>query len=92
MDPLKVFDIGRGRFVVDVRLWGKGKRSGDEVDQRFAFLYTLRRHRSEDRPMPALSHGPGRNGFRDRIESGCAHRLIGRGRARRAGVLRVKSR
>jgi ketosteroid isomerase-like protein len=42
MDPLEVFDIGRGRFVVDVRLWGKGKRSGAEVDQRFAFLYTLR--------------------------------------------------
>jgi len=42
MDPLEVFDIGRGRFVVDVRLWGKGKRSGAEVDQRFAYLYTLR--------------------------------------------------
>jgi ketosteroid isomerase-like protein len=42
MDPLEVFDIGRGRYVVDVRLWGRGKRSGAEVDQRFAFLYTLR--------------------------------------------------
>jgi len=42
MDPLEVFDVGRGRFVVDVRLWGKGKRSGAEVDQRFAYLYTLR--------------------------------------------------
>lgn len=42
MDPLEVFDIGHGRFVVDVRLWGKGKRSGAEVDQRFANLYTLR--------------------------------------------------
>jgi ketosteroid isomerase-like protein len=42
MDPLEVFDMGRRRFVVDVRLWGKGKRSGAEVDQRFAFLYTLR--------------------------------------------------
>ena len=42
MDPLEVFDIGGGRFVVDVRLWGKGKRSGAEVDQRFAYLYTLR--------------------------------------------------
>jgi hypothetical protein len=42
MDPLEVFDIGRGRYVVDVRLWGKGKRSGAEVDQRFANLYTLR--------------------------------------------------
>jgi ketosteroid isomerase-like protein len=42
MDPLEVFDMGGWRFVVDVRLWGKGKRSGVEVDQRFAFLYTLR--------------------------------------------------
>jgi ketosteroid isomerase-like protein len=42
MDPLEVFDVGGGRFVVDVRLWGKGKRSGAEVDQRFAYLYTLR--------------------------------------------------
>ena len=41
-DPLEVFDIGDGRFVVDVRLWGKGKRSGVEVDQRMAYLYTLR--------------------------------------------------
>ena len=42
VDPLEVFDVGEGRFVVDVRLWGKGKRSGAEVDQRFAYLYTLR--------------------------------------------------
>jgi ketosteroid isomerase-like protein len=42
MDPLEVFDVGEGRFVVDVRLWGKGRRSGAEVDQRFAYLYTLR--------------------------------------------------
>jgi ketosteroid isomerase-like protein len=42
MDPLEVFDLGQRRFVVDVRLWGKGKRSGAEVDQRFAYLYTLR--------------------------------------------------
>ncbi len=42
MDALEVFDAGRGRFVVDVRLWGKGRRSGAEVDQRFACLYTLR--------------------------------------------------
>ena len=42
MESLEVFDAGRGRFAVDVRLWGKGKRSGAEVDQRFAFLYTLR--------------------------------------------------
>lgn len=42
LDPLQAFDVGDGRYVVDVRLWGKGKRSGVEVDQRFAFLYTLR--------------------------------------------------
>jgi ketosteroid isomerase-like protein len=41
-DPLEAFDVGDGRFVVDVRLWGKGKRSGAEVDQRFAYLYTIR--------------------------------------------------
>ena len=44
LDPLEVFDVGGGRFVVDVRWWGKGKRSGAEVDQRFAYLYTLREH------------------------------------------------
>jgi ketosteroid isomerase-like protein len=42
LDPLEVLDLDHGRFVVDVRLWGKGKRSGAEVDQRFAYLYTLR--------------------------------------------------
>jgi ketosteroid isomerase-like protein len=42
MDPLEIFDLGGGRIVVDLRLWGKGKRSGVEVDQRFAWLYTLR--------------------------------------------------
>jgi ketosteroid isomerase-like protein len=42
IDPLEGFDVGDGRYVVGVRLWGKGQRSGAEVDQRFAFLYTLR--------------------------------------------------
>jgi ketosteroid isomerase-like protein len=42
MDPLEVFDLGDRRYVVEVRLWGKGRRSGVEVDQRFANLYTLR--------------------------------------------------
>lgn len=42
MDSLQVLDAGRRRFVVDVRLWGKGKLSGAEVEQHFAFLYTLR--------------------------------------------------
>jgi ketosteroid isomerase-like protein len=42
LDPIEVLDAGNGRFVVDLRLSGKGTRSGAEVDQRFAFLYTLR--------------------------------------------------
>ena len=42
MDPVEVVDLGEGRFVVEVRMWGKGRRSGVEVDQRFAFLYTAR--------------------------------------------------
>jgi ketosteroid isomerase-like protein len=42
IDPLEVLVVGGGRFVVEVRIWGKGKRSGAEVDQRFAFVYTLR--------------------------------------------------
>ena len=42
MESLGVFGVGEGRFVVDVRWWGKGRRSGVEVDQRFAFLYTIR--------------------------------------------------
>jgi ketosteroid isomerase-like protein len=42
MDPLEAFDLGEGRFVVDLRMWGKGQRSGVEVDQRLAMLYTFR--------------------------------------------------
>lgn len=42
VEPLEAFDIGDGRYVVDLRLWGKGQRSGVEVDQRFAMLYTFR--------------------------------------------------
>jgi ketosteroid isomerase-like protein len=41
MDPLDVIDVGEGRYVVPVRSWGKALRSGIEVDQRVAFLYTL---------------------------------------------------
>jgi hypothetical protein len=42
IDPLEVLEVGGGRFVVEVRMWGKGKRSGAEVDQRLAFVYMLR--------------------------------------------------
>jgi ketosteroid isomerase-like protein len=42
MDPREVLDLGEGSYVADLRLWGKGKRSGAEVDQRFAMLYSVR--------------------------------------------------
>lgn len=42
LDTLDVLDVGDGRAVADVRFWGRGKRSGVEVDQRLAFLYTLK--------------------------------------------------
>jgi ketosteroid isomerase-like protein len=42
VDPLELTELDDGRWVLDVRLWGKGTRSGVEVDQRFAFLYDLR--------------------------------------------------
>jgi ketosteroid isomerase-like protein len=42
MEALDVVELGDGRFVVNVRFWGKGRRSGAEVDQRFASIYTLR--------------------------------------------------
>ena len=42
MDPVEVFDVGGGRFVVETRLSGRGKRSGAEVDRRYVFLYTVR--------------------------------------------------
>jgi ketosteroid isomerase-like protein len=42
LDPLDLLDLGDRCYVLDLRLWGKGTRSGVEVDQRFAFLYDLR--------------------------------------------------
>ena len=40
--PLEVLDLGEGRYVLDLRLWGKGTLSGIGIDQRFAFLYDFR--------------------------------------------------
>jgi ketosteroid isomerase-like protein len=40
-DPLELLEAGDRQLVLGVRLWGKGTRSGVEIDQRFAFLYTL---------------------------------------------------
>jgi ketosteroid isomerase-like protein len=42
LDPVELLDVGDGRYVVDLRLWGKGRRSGVEVEQRFAMRYALR--------------------------------------------------
>jgi ketosteroid isomerase-like protein len=42
LDPIEVFEVGDGLYAVDLRLCGKGKRSGAEVDQRFAMLYDVR--------------------------------------------------
>jgi ketosteroid isomerase-like protein len=42
LDPGELLDVGDNRYVLDVRLWGKGRSSGAAVDQRFAFLYTVR--------------------------------------------------
>ena len=42
LDPEEVLDVGDGRYVVGLRLWGRGQRSGAEVAQRFAFLYDVR--------------------------------------------------
>ncbi len=42
IDPVEVLDLGDGRYVVDMRLKVKGNRSGAEVEQRLACLYTFR--------------------------------------------------
>jgi ketosteroid isomerase-like protein len=42
LDPIEVLDLGRGRYVAELRLWGKGQRSGAEVEQRLAMLYEFR--------------------------------------------------
>ena len=42
LEPVELLDVANGRVVVDLRVWGKGRRSGVEVDQRFAMLYAVR--------------------------------------------------
>jgi hypothetical protein len=41
LDPLEFFEVNERCFVLDLRLWGKGTRSGIEIDQRFAMVYTV---------------------------------------------------
>lgn len=42
LDPVEILDAGNGHYVADLRLWGKGRASGAEVEERYALLYTLR--------------------------------------------------
>jgi ketosteroid isomerase-like protein len=42
MDPVEVLSLGSNRFVAQMRLWGKGRRSGVEVDHRYGYLLTFR--------------------------------------------------
>ncbi|MDQ6796220.1 MAG: nuclear transport factor 2 family protein [Chloroflexota bacterium] len=38
MDPVEVFSLGSRRYAVDMRLWGKGRQSGVEVDHRYGYV------------------------------------------------------
>jgi ketosteroid isomerase-like protein len=40
-DPIEAWALGDERYVVELRMSGKGSRSGAEVDQRFAMLYVF---------------------------------------------------
>ncbi|MEA2391553.1 MAG: SnoaL-like domain [Solirubrobacteraceae bacterium] len=51
LDPVQVLDVGDGRYVAELRLWGKGKGSGAEVEQRLAMLYAFR---AEDRKATSI--------------------------------------
>jgi ketosteroid isomerase-like protein len=42
MEPLDIATFNGGRHVVEVRMTGKGRSSGIEIDQRMGLLYTLR--------------------------------------------------
>jgi ketosteroid isomerase-like protein len=42
MDPVEVLSLGSGRYVAEMRLWGKGRRSGVEVDHHYGYLLTFR--------------------------------------------------
>jgi ketosteroid isomerase-like protein len=42
MDPVEALDVGGERYVVVMRFGQRGKRSGADVEQRVALIYTLR--------------------------------------------------
>ena len=58
MEPLNVADVGAGRYVVEVRLTGKGRSSGIEVDQQMGFLYALR---EQDRKVTRVQMFPSKD-------------------------------
>jgi ketosteroid isomerase-like protein len=41
-DPLKAYDVGGNRLVVEQRMWATGTQSKIQVDQRLAMLYAIR--------------------------------------------------
>src|SRR5436190_23817856 len=55
LDPVEVLDVGGGRYVADLRLWGKGKRSGVEVEQRFRLPLQRPPGGREGHPRPDAS-------------------------------------
>jgi hypothetical protein len=57
-EPLGIADVGGGRYVVEVRLTGKGRSSGIEIDQRAGFLYTLR---EQDRKVARVQMFPSKD-------------------------------
>jgi hypothetical protein len=42
MEPLDIAAASGERYVVEVRMTGRGRSSGIEIDQRLGLLYTLR--------------------------------------------------
>jgi ketosteroid isomerase-like protein len=58
MEPLGVADVGGGRHVVEVRVTGKGRNSGIEIDQRMGSLYSLR---EQDGKVARLQMFPSRD-------------------------------
>ena len=42
MDPVEVLSLGSDRYVAQMRLWGRGRSSGVEVDHRYGYLLTFR--------------------------------------------------
>ena len=70
MDPVEVIQAGEDGFVVVVRLWGQSKPSGIQVEQRFAFLYTIR-----DEKIFRLTVYPDREAALEAASAGASERV-----------------